>query len=371
MTKPYQQQLDALADLPQATFATYSVKLVSASHVLPNNPINNHELIQALKQQTSSGLARKATIISKRLGIEQRYLSRSLTSAISQAQPSSTDIGYKAITQALSAANLTVDDIGYLIGHTTSPATLLPPNIAWVAEQLNYHAPYMELRQACTGFANSLQIASAMLSSQTCQHVAIMGSEVGSVYFDLSSEFIDTKQLVNFMQMGDGAGSVILKTVEPKDFDQSGVISDIYTGQIGVGKMPGFSMPQGGSNAVYCQQGLPYFDHQVINVRESGEQLFVMGLRAILTRGYQLDDFAYILPHQVNGHLDTLLSEQLGVPATRIINDAKHLGNLGSAAIWVSLDRLIKSERLSKGDKVLVLGAEATKYMYGGFVYQH
>jgi len=47
------------------------------------------------------------------------------------------------------------------------------------------------------------------------------------------------------------------------------------------------------------------------------------------------------------------------------------LGNLGSAAIWVTLDRLRRSGRLALGDRVMVLGAEASKYMYGGFLYVH
>jgi 3-oxoacyl-[acyl-carrier-protein] synthase-3 len=50
---------------------------------------------------------------------------------------------------------------------------------------------------------------------------------------------------------------------------------------------------------------------------------------------------------------------------------ANHLGNLGSAAIWVSFDRLRRSGKLKTGDTLLVLGAEATKYIYGGFVYRH
>jgi 3-oxoacyl-[acyl-carrier-protein] synthase-3 len=64
-----------------------------------------------------------------------------------------------------------------------------------------------------------------------------------------------------------------------------------------------------------------------------------------------------------------LVSEAIDTPASRIIVDADKLGNLGSAAIWVSLDRLRRSGRLEIGDKVLVLGAEATKYLYGGFIY--
>jgi 3-oxoacyl-[acyl-carrier-protein] synthase-3 len=97
--------------------------------------------------------------------------------------------------------------------------------------------------------------------------------------------------------------------------------------------------------------------------------LFLQGIEAITQRGYSLDDFAYILPHQVNGHLAQQFEEHLNIPAERIIVDADKIGNLGSAAIWVSLDRLRKSGRLKKGDKVLVLGAEATKYLYGGFVF--
>jgi 3-oxoacyl-[acyl-carrier-protein] synthase-3 len=32
---------------------------------------------------------------------------------------------------------------------------------------------------------------------------------------------------------------------------------------------------------------------------------------------------------------------------------------------------LRSSGRLKRGDRVLVLGAEATQYLYGGFVYVH
>jgi len=47
------------------------------------------------------------------------------------------------------------------------------------------------------------------------------------------------------------------------------------------------------------------------------------------------------------------------------------MGNLGSAAIWAALADVLKHGLLNRGDKVLVLGAEATKYIYGGFVYTH
>jgi 3-oxoacyl-[acyl-carrier-protein] synthase-3 len=54
-----------------------------------------------------------------------------------------------------------------------------------------------------------------------------------------------------------------------------------------------------------------------------------------------------------------------------VVVTADRLGNLGSAAIWVSLHQIRTAGRLRPGDRVLVLGAESTKYMFGGFVYTH
>ncbi len=349
-----------------AHFSNGRVKLLGSGSELPGDPIDNKSLYNGLAKQCGKTTARKAALISRRLGINSRHFCRDQDVGISVAKPNAPQLCIQAMRQAQAECDLN-NSLDYLIGHTTSPHTLLPPNIAWVADQLNHAGPYMELRQACTGFANALQIAIPMLANDTSmKSIGIVGSEVGSIYFDLSKDFVDLEQLVNYVQMGDGAGAVILGQ---DDNSNESIISDAYIGHIGNGKEPGFYMEGGGSNDVYCKAGLPVFRHNVTDVRERGEALFSKGLEAVLSRGYKLDDFAYILPHQVNGHLAKLLSEHLNVAESRIVVDADSLGNLGSAAIWVSLDRLRQSGRLKKGDKVLILGAEATKYLYGGFVF--
>lgn len=349
-----------------AHFSKGRVKLLGSGSDLPGEPITNEILYSGLSKQCGISTARKAKLISRRLGIKSRHFCRNNETGISTPAISAPQLCIEALNKAQTENNH--DNIlGYLIGHTTSPHTLLPPNISWVADKINHVGPYMELRQACTGFANALQIAIPMLENDSSmQPIAILGSEVGSIYFNLSKDFVDLEQLVNYVQMGDGSGAVILGHDDGSD---ESIISDAYIGHIGNGKEPGFYMDGGGSGEVNCDTGIPVFKHNVTDVRERGEALFSKGLEAILSRGYKLDDFEYILPHQVNGHLAKLLSEYFSVPESRIIVDADKLGNLGSAAIWVSLDRLRKSDRLKKGDKVLILGAEATKYLYGGFVY--
>jgi 3-oxoacyl-[acyl-carrier-protein] synthase-3 len=64
-----------------------------------------------------------------------------------------------------------------------------------------------------------------------------------------------------------------------------------------------------------------------------------------------------------------LLGPFLGVEPRRIFVNAGRLGNTGSAAIWLALAELRSS--LEPGATVLALGAEATKYMFGGFHYVH
>jgi 3-oxoacyl-[acyl-carrier-protein] synthase-3 len=59
----------------------------------------------------------------------------------------------------------------------------------------------------------------------------------------------------------------------------------------------------------------------------------------------------------------------LGIELERLFVNAETLGNTGSAAIWLALAELRK--RLRPGASVLALGAEATKYMFGGFHYVH
>ena len=64
-----------------------------------------------------------------------------------------------------------------------------------------------------------------------------------------------------------------------------------------------------------------------------------------------------------------LLGPFLGIEPTRVFVNAGRLGNTGSAAIWLALAELRSS--LEPGASVLALGAEATKYMFGGFHYVH
>lgn len=339
---------------------------------LPGRPVTNEDMIDFVSLGTRGHRAEFVKAIADRLGVYQRYLVRDLAAPRELPRPGDTnpELCERAVRGALDQAGLAVGDIDLLIGHTTSPHTLLPPNISWVADRLGYPGQYLELRQACTGFANALMIASSMLATRAADCVCIVGSETGSVLFDMEEAVSDRNQLVNAAQMGDGASAVLLCR-DPGDGDGTGVIEHVYFGTLGLGKPSGFSLATGGSSrpANLAQTGSTGFHNDYNLAREQGLELFVRGCEALKSVGLDEPRVTRYLTHQANGRMAEVLSPLLGIPEKKFHNCAAHHGNTGSASTWIGL-HLVREQRVLEPGQVLgVLGAEATKFMYGGFSY--
>jgi len=335
---------------------------------LPGPMVLTSELLMRLEERFGIAVVRPGTAVSNRLKIRARHLCRDFQAPHEAPRRghSNPDLAATALRQALEDARLEVGNLAYLIGHTTSPACLLPPNIALVADRLGFAGPYMELRQACTGFANALIIAAGLVEVPGVKAVAIIGSETGSVYFDPHHAREDHGQLVNLVMMGDGAAAII---VGPDDRAPGAHISGSFFGQIGLDRPPGLSLCAGGSEKPFVNGETLRFEHDFAAVRASGPALFYRGAEAARALGIGLDTVDYLIPHQANGRMAEFLSPLLGIKPERVFVNAEEIGNTGSAAIWLALAELRK--RLRPGASVLALGAEATKYMFGGFHYVH
>ncbi len=337
---------------------------------LPGNPLTTDELLAHAQRLSGTASTATAAAIAKRLGIHRRHLARPLAAAIEapRAADRAPALAAAALRHALAGAQLEPAALSWLVGHTTTPHTCLPSNTAWVADELAFAGAHAELRQACTGFASALLMMSPHVE-QLRGVVAIVGSELGSTLFDFGALAEDRSQWVNLVQMGDGAGAIVLG---PLTGPRQSRIEFAFFGCRGLDTQPGIGLPEGGSGSpALSKASVPLFRHDFAAVRRDGLELLREGMITIGAAGYSFDDFAWIIPHQANGRMREICHSRLGLPAERIVCDAHELGNLGSAAIWVSFDRLRRSGRLRPGERVLVLGAEASKFMFGGFVYTH
>lgn len=345
-----------------------SLAVLGMGVALPGPAVPTERLLAQVETRFGFALPRRAWLLADRLGIRTRHLCRDLAERHERPRPghSNPALAAEALGAALREAGLRVDDLAYLIGHTASPACLMPPNIALVADQVGFAGPYLELRQACTGFANALVIARGLLAAPGARPVAIVGSETGSVYFDPPRAAEDEAQLVNLVQMGDGAAAIVLA---PGGTTPGARLSHVFFGQVGRGRPPGFALATGGSDAPFAERGTLEFAHDFAAVKRAGPALFEHGARTAQALGIELGAVDRIIPHQANGRLAALIAPLLGLAPERVAVNADRVGNTGSAAIWLALAQLRAA--LPAGAEVLALGAEATKYMFGGFLYRH
>jgi 3-oxoacyl-[acyl-carrier-protein] synthase-3 len=370
---PVRHELPLSMDLasefpPQCWHDTRKLKVLGMGTALPGRPVTTAQLLKRIEDRFGVAVSRRGAALASRLKIATRHVCRDFEARREAPRPgnSNPDLAAIALRMALEEARLDVRELAYLIGHTTSPACLVPPNIALVADRVGFAGPYMELRQACTGFANALVIAQGLVSTPGVKAVAIIGSETGSVYFDPQRAGEDVSQLVNLVMMGDGAAAII---VGPDDSGRGARISNNFFGQIGLGRRSGFALAAGGSDQPFAKQGSIDFEHDFEAVRASGPELFYRGAEAARALGIGVETVDHIVPHQANGRMAELLAPFLGIEQSHVFVNADSLGNTGSAAIWLALGEL--RSRLGPGRRVLALGAEATKYMFGGFLYVH
>ena len=334
------------------------LSVLGTGSALPGDPVSTGALIALIGNRFSIACEREATAVAQRMTIRSRHVCRDFNDRQEPARSgdSNADLAARAIEAALADAKLKIDDIGFLIGHTTTPQQPLPANIALVADRLGYSGPHVELRQACTGFANGLMIATGLLAAADARPVVIVGSETGSLFFDPLRLAEDRGQIVNLVQMGDGAGAIVLGSATA----QGAALEAAWIGSIGLGRAPGIQQHHRAFE----------FAHDFAEILKSGPQLFDAGAAVATELGHPPGEADWIIPHQVSGRIKGQAAAHLNVPPERIFVNADRLGNCGSAAIWIALAEL-RSAALAQGARVLALGAEASKFIYGGFAYVH
>ena len=344
-------------DMPEPWLSHGRLAVLGTGRALPGAPVGNAALIETMVERFGWTSGRAATALAKRMVIQTRHFARPFYAAIENARPgqSNSALAASAVAHALGDARLTIKDIGYLISHTATPDTVLPGNASYVADHLGYAGPHVELRQACTGFANALMIAFGLLAQPNAKPVAIVGSDTGSLIFDPRWAATDHSHLVNLMQMGDGAAAIILA---PPD-QSSAQLHGAWFGCVGLGRAPGLCIRSGQPAVI---------DHNYTEIATNGRFLFDADRDAAALHGVHIEDANILIPHQTSGRIGHQVAAHFGLPPERFFVNANRMGNTGSAAIWLALAE-IRANGVQPGTRIVALGAEATKYMYGGFAY--
>jgi 3-oxoacyl-[acyl-carrier-protein] synthase-3 len=86
-------------------------------------------------------------------------------------------------------------------------------------------------------------------------------------------------------------------------------------------------------------------------------------------RGFNTDEVDYFLPHMSSdffrGKIEDKLSENgMGIPQEKWFNNLTYTGNVGAGSIYLMVDELFKSDRLKRGQKLLLVVPESSRFSY-------
>jgi 3-oxoacyl-[acyl-carrier-protein] synthase-3 len=93
-------------------------------------------------------------------------------------------------------------------------------------------------------------------------------------------------------------------------------------------------------------------------------------LKAVLEkRGNTVDEIHYFLPHMSSEFFKSKIEEKLTengmtIPEEKWFTNLSSVGNVGAGSIYLMIDELLNSDKLKKGEKILLVVPESARFSY-------
>jgi 3-oxoacyl-[acyl-carrier-protein] synthase-3 len=109
-------------------------------------------------------------------------------------------------------------------------------------------------------------------------------------------------------------------------------------------------------------EGALVVDHSDRLVRMDGQVVFQRAVAAmerccidvLAAAGVDVADVDLVVPHQANARITASLSERLGVPAERVVDAIREVGNTGAASIPLALEQARREGRVPQQGLLLL-----------------
>ena len=306
------------------------VRILGSGSVLPGEPVTTRSLIERV--------GRDPVALEPRIGIRTRHFAPPGTTMAS--------LGAEALRLALDVAELPAADLRRVLfvsstgGDVLSPATA---NRVTAALGVAHTCDAIDLNNACMGFLSAFDLAARCLATGL--------GPVAIVVVELGSRFITEADHRPFLVFGDAATAVVLGPGRPGE----GILASRFGND---GTLPEDTVLH--HPAVTGRREYAAFKQPGLALTRIALELLERGARATLdAAGLTLADVDWILPHQPNGAMLSMLVDLLRIDRARMVPVVEEVGSIGAAAIPLSLDRLLRTRPVRAGDKILMFGVGA------------
>ena len=291
-------------------------RIIGTGSCLPEKILTNRDLERLV--DTSD-----AWII-ERTGIKQRR--------IADDNETTTYLAAAALEQALAAADKTAAELDLIVVATCTSDSQFPSTAVGVQHHFGVKRfPAFDINAACSGFIYALDVVDAMIRSGQHRCVAVIGAE-------RMSALVDWQDRNTCVLFGDGAGAVILAAS-----DEPGIISTHIHADGDYGN-------------------LLYHDAQTNKIVMEGNKVFRVAVKTLErivdetldANGLQKSAVDWLIPHQANLRIMLATANKLDLSEERVIITVDKHGNTSAASIPLALDFGIRSEKIQRGEILLM-----------------
>lgn len=281
------------------------------------------------------------------------------------------DFCYKAVKKALQKIQIKIKDIGLLITSTNTPDYSLPQTSVLIQEKIGLKDVItLDLRGGCSAPLQGILIAENFIKSGLVENAIVVGSECFStVYYPnllKNKENYLAKDLMNSLIFGDGAAAVIVS--KHKIGDAALEIEEVFS-QSSFSDWPsGFVVALAGSKVKHFGEAeislgklLKHFPKEIESRLSKVTEAAFKRIQS--EKGYGIKDFQYIVGPQANKRLVDSLNRAF--KNTNYFYYGDITGNIPGGALLLTLDKLLKDCQLKEKDKILMIGVESSKWIYG------
>ncbi|WP_144604342.1 3-oxoacyl-ACP synthase III family protein [Algoriphagus algorifonticola] len=310
-------------------------RILGVGHFVPERVVTNEDLAGMMDTNNQW--------IVERTGIHSRHWFTPGVDTI-------TSMSKAATIKALERANVTAEEIDFIVFATITPDYFIPGNGVLLQRELNFREiGALDIRNACSGFIYALSIADQFIKTGMYKKVLVVGAEIQSSALDKSDEGRSSSVI-----FADGAGAVVLGAVES---DQPGILSthlhsegkyaeELYCKDPGSSREVRLSPEMLESGSTYLRMnGNAVFKHAVVR--------FMEVIQEALSHN-QLDKSAIdlLVPHQANLRISQYIQQKLEMPDEKVFNNIMHMGNTTAATIPIALSEAWEQGRIKEGDLI-------------------
>ena len=296
--------------------------------------------------------------IQERTGIRERRW------VLENSDESTSSMGTEAAKKAIKNAQISPDEIDFIIFATLSPDYFFPGSGVLIQRNLGLkEVGALDIRNQCSGFIYALSIADQYIKSGMYKNILIVGSELHSGGLEKSTRGRNVSVI-----FGDGAGAVIIQASddsgkgimsthlhsEGKHAEELVVISPATKKWID--KLVEDPNEDGSSYAPYMN-GNFVFKNAVVRFMEVINE-------ALIKNNLTKEDINLLIPHQANLRINQFVQKQLSLPDEKVYNNIMKYGNTTAASIPIALAEAIEKGKLNDGD-ILCLAAFGAGFTWG------